>query len=300
MPAPNRNVPEHPGLRRLAPMLVVAVLVMAAPGCRDGTTGPSPFAPGVVPLALGDRWVYHRTVAARAVEDTVGYDEYVEERDAEYQIVGQETIGGRAYAVQEHRPLPPGSGVTQWFRYRQDDSGLYSADVAGNTPPAGAPSPPEAAASLARPALPTGPHADAWREAWRELERKRAALRDLPGDLAPARSTAGEGEITSLAYPLEAGAEWVIRSVPFRVAATVEGWDRLVTPTGLLSGWRIRILNSQLGPEDDALAWWGPQGQLGHWYRLRAEATDTQGILLGVIELTEAEQLVEFTRGFGR
>lgn len=290
--------------RALPLLLLAAGLSLAGSGCRETGVGPSPFATGVVPLGLGDRWLYHETFTMQTVVDgdPSGAGTW-SETGFEFRIIGSERIAGRDYAVQERRSIPPDSYAPSWYRYRQDETGLYSADVAANTPPSGAPiaaSPHDDPFAAAPDFAFAGPHADAWREAWQTLERKRALVREAGGAASPALRSAGEGEIQPLAYPLEPGAEWVIRSDVFLVTAVAETWERILTPAGTMWGWRIRLRNSFFEEGDEALTWWGAQGYLGSWSRLTGEATDTSGQHLGTFVGTSTEQLTEFTPGSGR
>jgi hypothetical protein len=222
-------------------------------------------------------------------------------------MIGVEELFGRDYVVQEERTVEDdGNGpFVFWFRFRQDETGLYAADIAANIPPilgrarnapmpAGMPS----QRSTLEERFATHPHRDAVLAAWDALNEKMALVRSLRGrvdGLAPEEGPL-EGEITQLVYPLRRGAHWTIRPDPF-FEATVEDLQRIRTPVASFWAWRVRIDNAFMRPNDEVLVWWSRVGPVATYIRLEGLVTDSDGNVLGRLIGTEKEFVTDFERG---
>jgi hypothetical protein len=142
-PAPRVTFPAGGASRRV---VLAAVLVSGLIGaCARDPTAPVASAAasdGFMPLAPGDRWTYRHERITRflapngsEVRDPIAFDG--ESRRA---IVAMERIAGTDYAVLEETFFVTGSLDTAvaWHRYREDETGLYRADLPDTWPPGGA------------------------------------------------------------------------------------------------------------------------------------------------------------------
>jgi hypothetical protein len=262
---------------------------------------------GLLPLELGNRWVYRSCLT---LEMTIGDGEPTIDTSTwhrEQEMIGFEELFGRSYAVQEDRALPEDETIDLWFRYRQDDTGLYAADVAANVPPnlnrgespqhlvARSASGTIKSASTLEARFASHPHRASILQAREDLRGKMELLRSLAGNAVIADAADREDEeITRLAYPLRVGSRWTIRSKPFVVAAGVDGVDRVETPGGSYSAWRVRIEGDFMGPDDEVLVWWGSIGIVATRLRVEGIATNETGEPIGRFVGTQEEVLVEF------
>jgi hypothetical protein len=265
----------------------------------------------LLPLSLGNRWEYRsRHVLELVIHDSEPSLSVTRSR-SEQEIIGIEKLFGRDYVVQEERTVRDSGGgpFVLWFRYRQDETGLYGADVAANIPPvlgrvdAGQASDASWLAmfgllgqrSTLEEDFAAHPDRDALLRAWDAMAEKMEFVWRLRGRLVAAIGEDGplDGEITSLAYPVHRGAHWTIRQDP-RFEATVEGLQRVQTPAGTFWAWRIRIDLPMMGPNDEVLLWWGHVGMLGSWARLEGLATDSDGNVIGRFIGRTREVLTDF------
>ena len=142
------------------------------------------------PLQVGNQWTY-----ARRLELTIQIDgeppEPPEVADLTIvrELTGVEVVGGVTYIIEEERTTKedvPETGY-KWWRFRQDDMGLYRAVIASDTPPA---------QSLAGQ-LQNVP--DFVKRAALEQERRLSGAGEAPE------------EFWRLMYPLEVGSSWQSR-----------------------------------------------------------------------------------------
>jgi predicted small lipoprotein YifL len=278
------------------------------------------------PLEVGRAWSYDRDVSFVIVMPSGYVGQGLDFRyDTERRIIGTERRGDVSYVVESDRWAEDGEPMSDpsrvhWWRYRQDRTGLYEADVSGREPPVleGVSSSAETSeallASEATPREPgTGPeveaafaaeiarleHAESYRAAWDKLMERRRALREaLAAGSREARILAhGRGggarsdEIVRLVYPLRPHLRWFVRPDP-RVLTIVEGHEVLDLPAGRFHGWRMRIVwPDYFGPNDSALFWYGRDGFLLSRFHFESEATDELGNVIGTIVADEEERL---------
>jgi hypothetical protein len=218
-------------------------------------------------------------------------------------ITGTEELFGREYVLEEESGVqrsPLGGGPTTWtywYRYRQDGSGLYEADVSLVDPPGVHPVTgrvhgglkPGITLTLGR--VPEG-HRGAFQAALQRLEARRARLRAALGLAARGSGGALDHELTRLRYPLHPGTAWEIRVDPDLVIhARVERHEVLELPAGRFPAWRIRIRWELGDPDDTILVWYGSSGYLQSFVHIRSEATDADGTPIGVVVSDETDVL---------
>jgi hypothetical protein len=294
-----------------AALLLVALVscsrdIPVAPGASSDTYGSArALAASAVPsgaffpLTVGNRWhavgVGHITSVP-----TGGGPPFVElsfQDDISRELTGTETLLGRSYTLLTEAHVESGSfggdpnPFTYWIRYRQDQSGLYEADVDVTQPPAASGGAARIAAEArgSRRALPSEwlaripvDQVAAYERAWNSLQDRSAAVRAALGPQSSALRSAGllDGEITRLSYPMRPGAQWTIRSDPF-FGSTVEGVDNLDLPAGRFPAYRIRIEGEAFGSDDIVHFWFGRSGQLQAKYHLESVMTDVDGNEIG-------------------
>ena len=272
---------------------------------------------GFFPLEFGNRWQHTREITIVLIPDggepqppmTFG-------SESETEVSGTEILFGTSYVLAETRWKDEDSEGTYWYRYRQDRSGLYEADVSIIDPPA------SGLGVSAAGGLTTAHTAEARRQHLALQLRARGAppgalhvveatlarhamIRavalaigsstdaDLPAKAAR-RPTGPLGlELTRLSYPLHPGASWIIRDVP-RITATVEGAETLDLPAGRFASWRIRIdWPGNFGPRDVVHVWFGRCGDLQFAAHLEGEQTGPDGVPNGYVISDESEVLVD-------
>jgi hypothetical protein len=213
--------------------------------------------PPLYPLVVGNQWTYQRSFSVEFVSlsGSVVPPPRRLEATGTRRLTGTEQRFGRNYVI-EHEVMVSDSmtdTVQTWMRYRQDETGLYSADVPVNEPPA------------------VGP----------------VAATD-----ADQSAVTGENEATILAYPLRVGATWVVRRGPARVTATVEARDTIELDLGRFATYRIRVLSEISGPSDVTLWWYGPCGLLRRLVHTEVLAIDA-GTGDTTLVVTEDEAVLE-------
>jgi hypothetical protein len=126
------------GIRSAIAVLVISTIVSAC-GQDDVQVGvPKPQTP-FFPLSIGSEWTYQESFTVEFVSLGGGVVPPPRRLEATStrRLTGVERRLDRTYVV-EHEVMFSDS-VTDtthtWIRYRQDESGLYSADVPGNQPP---------------------------------------------------------------------------------------------------------------------------------------------------------------------
>ncbi|MEJ2721805.1 MAG: hypothetical protein P8181_11805 [bacterium] len=256
---------------------------------------------GFYPLALGNHWTYERRFEIRIIpiddagEPLTGETRDVFEGTVERRLTGSEALFDRDYRVESLVLYVAGDPdtVREWRRYRQDRAGLYLADVSLHQPPAG--SPPGSGVRVngaGRGALhpgiprwdriahlfetmPSSAARDGWRRHADRIRRVRALL--APGAL-PTGPPGGPNaeEIVLLQYPLHPAAAYAIRSEPFHVDSVVEALEVIDLPAGRFVGYRIRIENELLDPDDQVYVWRGRCGELGSSIHVETLAMDVE------------------------
>src|SRR5262249_9627917 len=319
----------HVSPRVTAPLAAFVILACTIPGCSDAPMAPasghgaSALRAGLArsdgpvgvqeanlfyPLGLGNHWGYDHALSIEVVPDDGPPEPTFGVNDRRVRdLVCIEPLGERSYVVE--RESYPG-GVFTWVRYRQDEAGLFEADLDITLPPTcagvagtrvidartrvagrGEEAWEAVAVKIADPAQRL-----AYRAAWESVQARSAALwRALCVEPGMPRSAAGGSgatpdEITRLEYPLHPGAHWVIRADP-RVETTVEAAEALELPAGRLPGWRTRIESDFLGPSDHAHLWFGRSGLLKIVAHVEGVATDPSGNPYGRV-ISDASELV--------
>jgi hypothetical protein len=247
------------------------------------------------PLQLGNRWKYtaHVIIEAHTDAGTEPPKEIIRTTKAE--IVGAESLSGRCYAIEERsitEDISPGDVFSQRVFFRQDDSGLYEADVPiGDRPP-----------GPARPStidpfndyLEDRDQGTAWVRTHRELQDRADVVRNLRnGGPVSGRGRIGpmEDELTRLDYPLRHGHQWVVIDDAFLMTATVEGREVLDLPIGRTPGWRVRLESDIFGPEDEVYLFYGRLGYLGWRLMVASEVVGDDGASMGTLWFTDEEYL---------
>jgi hypothetical protein len=266
------------------------------------------------PLQVGNHWSYHKRLSYTLVEgDRLPSPSYDWNATVDRGLTCFETIDGRDYVVEEVEERAQSEAIFSWVRYRQDRTGLYEADVELQVPAqcfgpikSSSSSAPMAAERLARgieslvAASPPERQA-AYRAAGERLREKlarveRALRRGATG--APSHpELAQPGELTRLSYPLYPAKSWTIRRDPEGATfmARVEGTDLLNLPAGRFPGFRIRILSTFLGPDDEVRTWYGPSGYLQLVAHMETFAVDDRGAIIGRLAIDQRETLVSLS-----
>jgi hypothetical protein len=305
---------------KLSPRYLFAIAtVLLLGGCRGGDasfTAPETDAnatltrdavlpvggQGFLPLDVGNVWHYDRTFES-IMRDNDGnvIDMQSLEENVVHEIVGVEQRFGRTYILNEQRFVREGGDLLWWNRYRQNRSGLYSADIGLGEPPASG----LAAANRRQPtqsqllmpqtlpmhSLVMAPEQlQAWGVAWQRLVEKRMAI--ATAQLGPPGGALSD-EITLLRYPFRPGRRWQNRVTPFLVESEVEGHDVLELPAGRFSAWRVRLTNEALDENDSVLFWYGRSGLLAETIHIESVATDLGGNVLGTVVSDETMLLAD-------
>ena len=277
------------------------------------------------PLELGNRWQYERMFGVIVVPDGEEPQPPMTVRASiETELTGTEILFGTSYVLMERRWDEGDRQGTNWYRYRQDRSGLFEADVSIVQPPA------SGLRVLSTAGESGAPESDAWdgmvrstlvvelgrrgahpclRRALDEALARHAMVRDavravgrtVESDPAKAGRPGGQlaQEITRLRYPLHPGATWTIRANPL-VTATVEGAENLAIDAGRFMSWRIRIdWPGSFGPRDRVVVWFGRCGELQFAAHLEGIATDENGQPIGTVISDEREVVTEIELGGG-
>jgi len=282
---------------------------MLGPAVPMGEAAAAPGSPNAAffPLAIGNSWEY---AGEFAIWMEGGTPQTTFTREV-HTLAGYETLFDREYVLEErsitYNDMPP--AAMRWYRYRQDKAGLYEADVSVTDPPGD--DAPQAAEGL----LTTGtvspwprlfadlaagtPEVDkaAFESARDEMQRKLALVEYLRG--GSERALLGGGppggvlpeELTRLRYPLHVGREWIVREEP-QFTSIVERHEVLDLPAGKFGGWRIRVINPMLGPNDTVLLWYGRDGLLATYAWLEVEMVGPTGDPLGMM-ISEESLLLE-------
>ena len=255
---------------------------------------------GFFPLDLDNRWHYTRESTYETHPDTGPPTIEHLTSEFEYLIVCKQTFGAHDYFAVK---VTESSFVAYGIYLRQDRFGLYEADHTtfpdcGTQP--GAVAAASSASSRIAPAAARSESPDPELHgprgaAWDKLRERLSLVHIAVGANGRPRHHGPEpGELLRLPYPLHPGARWTIRDDP-EFTARVEGLDRLNTPNGTVSGWRIRINSLLFGPNDRVVVWYGQLGYLGLGAHLELLATDASGNITGHVELNEREQLDDWT-----
>jgi hypothetical protein len=271
------------------------------------------------PLAVGNRWTYERTFTIVVEVLTGPPDKHVErfEGTVEREIIGAEIIDGVEYLVERSTLEINGQPNvrTTWLRFRQDRAGLYTADVSMNQPPASSGviyissgTPDDVLVSHAFDTyLSSGakPRPPAFREALRDHIRRIhdvTVLLDLGrrgdgGRRCDRRGGVLPGELLTLDYPLRPGVTWLTRTEPFTVRSEVEAREVLDLPAGRFRGFRVRVDNERLDPEDRLVAWYGRCGNLASLVHAETLAMDVETGEISLITTDDETRLSDLFLG---
>ncbi|UCG51828.1 MAG: hypothetical protein JSW58_16945 [Candidatus Latescibacterota bacterium] len=283
----------------------------------ETTTQPS--ARGFHPLAIGNSWKYSRRfeLTIVPVDGGSGGPTDIFQGSSERRLIGTEEIFGREYITEATKVYADGAAdtVRWWRRFRQDHAGLYLADVPSGDPPASvfsssARTGSERGRDFLTVGIPTwdrvakslgGERSSLTRRTWQTHAARIRYVRAIlqPGvniQPTPAGRPCGPlfGEIRPLEYPLHPKAEFVTRMIPFRVRGVVEAQEVLDLPAGRYPGYRIRIENQRLDPDDRVYVWHGMCGELGSTVHLETIAVDIETGEMVRIITDETEWLSDF------
>ena len=303
--APTASGPDRPAAGSLRAEIA---------GIND-PAGSAASAGGFLPLDIGNHWRYDRLFTVVFIPEGGAPEEPFEYRvQIDRDLVCIEPIGGRDYVVLNETFSDPQQTPLAW-RYRQDKTGLYEPDYPLLPPACTAGSgvrrmdaesaigPYEEGWAALSAGFEDGARKDAFRGAWEQLLRRVSAIRMTSGvERTTLRGGLGEvepGEITRLAYPIHAGASWMVRTEPFRIESLVERAETLDLAVGRLPSWRIRLENDLLGPEDRVHFWYGRSGLLKSSIHVEFPATDPAGNP-GLMIADDNEELVEISLRKGR
>jgi hypothetical protein len=268
------------------------------------------------PLEFGNHWESAGAITVVVIPDGSDPEPPMTLRmTAKTEVTGTEILFGTSYVLVEKRWNQEGNEGTYWYRYRQDRSGLYEADVSITDPPASGlgvaasgglmtDNPTEARWQRLAEQIRAQGASPGFLDAIEAILARHAMIREIAlaigrgtdADLpAKARRRAGPlaHELTRLSYPLHPGASWIILDVP-RVTATVEGAETLDLPAGRFSTWRVRIdWPGNFGPRDLVHVWFGRCGELQFAAHLEGTATDEDGRPIGSVISDESEVLID-------
>lgn len=307
------------GCGKAVELLAPAAESVSASGLRAQPAADDGLAANLFyPLQLGNHWRYNRTSTV-VVLPTAGPPVNYESRGMrDRDLVCVEPRAGHSYIVERTFAYTATHSWTWWVWYRQDEGGLYEADVA--VPPACAagagrrvfdaeavaPVPKEEAWAAVATKLTNVATRPAYRAAWERVQSRVSAIRQaVGGDPGAGPRTVARGggvgsdEITRLQYPLHPGARWLIRTDP-RIESTVEGMEVLDLPVGPVPAWRIRIDWDDFGPEDRVHVWFGRSGYLKLFAHFEDVATNEQGNPIGRLIAEDDERLVDLSLDRGR
>jgi hypothetical protein len=254
---------------------------------------------GFLPLDNGNMWTYERTFDFVVIDDDGNVIETgAGTEDVVHEIIGTEERFGREYVLNQQTFVRDGGEDLHWWdRYRQDRSGLYRANIGLGEPPASRATAegrsnamrtflvmPKALSQMRAAGLEPNT-LRAYEAAWDRLLKKRQIVEEMLRGASPAGPPGGElfGESTTLRYPLHPGHTWVNRTDPFLVESEVEAMEVVDLPAGRFAGWRVRLENSLLDPDDSVLFWYSRSGLLGEYIHVQSVATDLGGNPIGTI-----------------
>lgn len=129
-------------MKRLCTLLVFASLLVAT-ACSDdnpvrSSVNAVPDDGPFYPLAVGNSWEYFhtRTVRYATLDGSEFRPTQYSEATSVRKLLGTESRGGSQYVVEQETFTVTGSDPLElWRRYRQDEAGLFRANVAVNLPP---------------------------------------------------------------------------------------------------------------------------------------------------------------------
>lgn len=276
----------------LGPMVPENVGVTEFDGRTDLSGTPPHFAPIFYPLRIGNTWRLDATARLEIiiVDGPPPPPPQTIESVVERRLIGFEELFGRRYVVEEEvvHEVGGSDSLFSWIRFRQDQKGLYEADVWIGQPPALVGSDgthkkdsefqhvsrrswfDRTVASLAIDHRPT------IRGALEKMANKRSALHEALGrhrDDRPRRDPGGvlDDELTRLQYPLRPGAMWSIGPNP-QFVTIVEDDEVLELPAGRFRTTRLRI--DVPDPNDRVHLWVGRCGRVKLSYHLETIAMD--------------------------
>jgi hypothetical protein len=127
---------------RLHPLLIFFLVTALAAGCDDSTTDPRDSGGGrdtslFYPLDIGNVWTHHSSFTLGFYDPDTGAELRADTTLGAWRVelTGRETIGGVEYTIETAVVETGAITDTSWVRLRQDESGLYRADVPRRLPP---------------------------------------------------------------------------------------------------------------------------------------------------------------------
>jgi len=247
------------------------------------------------PLAPGNLWSYDRQFTVDVFSTGLPPNRFAYQATIEAEQTCVESIEGRSFQIERRRETAAnGDEFVTWLRLRQDRDGLYEYDLTGRPECEGAAS--MRAQRFSDASDPATELAARVPEVHRGMvraavERELLRVTALRSVLGVIPSALASNEIQRLQYPLQTGAEWVLRDDP-HITQRVEGADLIRTPMGNVVGYRIDLVwTGFFGPNDRVTLWYGRQGMLGLEFHLEGEATDASGNLIGTIVSEEHQTL---------
>jgi hypothetical protein len=279
----------HHGYESPSPVGTAALVGPAVP--RTPPTGLDAYKRPLIPLSVGLTWNYTITTSARLVTPRGPLPLEVFASPWVVQIQGTQQIGNQLYFSQfAFNPLNRAAIIAVPSLVRQDGSGFYELDVVRPAVTA------EGAGSGSEP--PTVPVPPSITDPGERAAFERAA-REIAARLQGMRF-AGFGwggggpsplEISLLRYPLRVGAGWAVRERPL-FTRTVTALERLTTPAGSFTAWRMRLGGEHFGPRDGAVAWYSASGLVRLSSHFEGEAVDDTGNLVGRV-IMETDQVLD-------
>jgi hypothetical protein len=217
-------------------------------------------------------------------------------------LVGTETVFDREYVVEYQIIFSESAPDTfeAWFRYRQDEWGLFAADVPSTQPPASqgpdAPAPRQATEWF-RPWLDGLPNTNRHGSphlapVLSEHLRQGRLLRNLSPSVLNVHTGSPDNEVKLLAYPLDIDTRWTARAQPQITTAVVEALETIELAAGTMDAYRIRLESAALDPDDFVLWWYGPCGRLRTLTHIETIAVDSSTGESVLIVTEEIEELV--------
>jgi hypothetical protein len=265
-----------------SPRALIALLGLlpVVAGCHHGYDSPSPdgaaalVAPAIprtpppvvfdaykrplVPLAIGNTWHYTITSSTQFATPRGPLPFEVITSPWVAQIQGTQQSGNHLYFTQvEFNPGIRGVIPANQFLVRQDASGFFELDTVHPLVTA------DESGSAAEP--PTVPVPRSIRDPAERAAFDRAA-REIAARMQAVRFAFGwggggaeVGESSMLLYPLRVGATWAVLREPL-FTRRVTALERLTTPAGAFTAWRLQLHGELFGPRDGAVAWYSASG----------------------------------------
>jgi hypothetical protein len=286
-------------------LVVLAVLLVTACNNQPADLSTTPVQPqvsfaanggnggnsGFMPMAPGNHWNYEGAFTTTIIPEGAAPDPpIVEPWTIQREQVDYQSLAGQDYMLEREVFIDAYGYSVVERHWRQDPSGYYLFDLEVSVQKgADRPVLTRARDRTANLAVRYGADPASMEAFFGRVEKLRRSLRGFA--IAVTRSPPGGvafGEITTLAYPLHAGATWVIREDP-RFAATVEAHEQYHG----YPAWRVRLDNEYLGENDFAYTWYSRCGEVGTYLHVENLYVGEDGTVLGAMILEDAGTLVD-------